>query len=100
MKPKIAQLHSGQVSYRLREEHLSAVAGSCDARRAMHVQTDVTLVALHRLPRVQADAHAHRALRQHALGVDRSRDGIRRTREGDEERVPLSVDLHALVPLP
>jgi hypothetical protein len=37
-------------------------------------------------------------LSQGALGIDRGPDGVRGTLEGEEECVPLSIDLGAVMP--
>ena len=48
-------------SRRRRDEHLAAVAGRRDPRRAMHFRADVALVGDERRPGVHADSHANRA---------------------------------------
>ena len=48
-----------------------------DARRPMHVQTDVADVAPDRFARMQAHPHAHRTVDKRRLGVGSGRDRIR-----------------------
>ena len=81
---------------RRRDEHLSAVASSCDPRRTMNVRTDVSIVGQQRRTGVEAHAHRHlELLLRLARGLDRS--GC--CRERDEEGVALRVDLDAAVPV-
>jgi hypothetical protein len=86
-----------------RDQHLPAVSGRADPRRAVHVETDVIILSDVRLTGVHPDAHAHvDALgpmlgRQRPLRADRGGDRVARPSEGDEERVTLGVDLAAVV---
>ena len=80
------------------------MAEVADARRLVHGEPDVAVVAVDRgLAGVDADAHARRGRPPASLRRDRPlrRDG-RRDRapgapEDEEERVALAVDLDALV---
>ena len=70
----------------------------------MHGQPVVAPVLQERLARVQAHPNADSRpsrpilLSQGALGIDRGPDGVRGTLEGEEECVPLSIDLDAVMP--
>ena len=66
----------------------------------MHIEPDIALIGPERLPRVQPHPHPHRAARKRELRIGRRRHRIGRTREGDEERVTLRVDLDSLVAPP
>jgi hypothetical protein len=97
------QLVGDQLARGARDQHLPAVSGSADPRRAVHVQTDVVVQADLRLAGVDAHPHAHLdalgpALgRQRPLRAHRSGDRVARPREGDEEAIPLGVDLATVV---
>ena len=80
---------------RLRDEHLTAVTGCCDPRGPMNVQADVALLGHHRLAGVHSHPNPQRQLRQRVLCGRGRGDGVRGAREGEEERVPLCVDLDA-----
>ena len=88
---------------RLREEHLSAVAGGHHARRLMHVEADVAAVDRSRLARVQADSHQNfvlvgpGVLRKRLLGLGGGEGRFSGGGERDEERVTLAVDYEAVV---
>jgi hypothetical protein len=83
-----------QLASGLRDEHLTAVPGRADARRAVDAEADVTLASHGRLARVDAHPHAKlcvvgpHVLRKPALTRDRGRHGVLGPPEGDEERVP------------
>ena len=47
---------------------------------------------------MHADPHAHGTVAEGILGVSGGSDGVGRTRERDEERVPLRVHLDPAVP--
>ena len=81
---------------RRRDEHLPAVTGGRDPRRAVDVRAHVALLRQQRRAGVQA--HPHRQL-ELLLRLARGLERARRGREGDEERVALRVDLDAAVPL-
>ena len=100
MQAEVAHIDAGKVHGRLRQQHLPAVSGGRDPRRPVHVEPDVALIDSKRLARVQTHPHPHRAARERELRVGRGGHRIGRTREGDEERVALRVDLDALVQLP
>ena len=97
MLAEIAQAVAGQVMRRLADEHLAAVAGSRDPRRAVDVDADVTLLRDERFAGVEAHSDTERAVLERPLGVGRSTQRVGRAREGDKERVALRVDLDAAV---
>lgn len=90
-----------ELARRIRDENLSAVSHRPDAGRPMDAEADIALAGGPRLSRVQAHSHAHPQVLgpgvafERALRIDRARDGIAGTGEGDEERVSLHVDLPA-----
>jgi hypothetical protein len=90
---------------RLGEQHLAAVPRGHHARGVVDVEPDVATVHEPRLAGVQAHADAQllvarpRVLCERALGRLRPGGGVARRGEGDEERVALAVDDHAVVPL-
>ena len=92
-----------QGARRLGEEGLSSVAHRTNASRAYDVETDVSLLVYRGLAGVQSHAHADGLPvgpvrgRMCALCFDRSRNGISRAREGEEECVSLGIDLDAVV---
>ena len=77
----------------LRDEHLTAVSGGCDASRAMDVDPDVVACDDRRLAGMHPDANADafavrpRVGGKRALCIDGRRDGIGRAREGHEEAI-------------
>ncbi len=99
MIAEVAQLEPGveQLSRRLRDENLAAVARAHDARRPVHVGADIALVRHDRLTGVDADADAHGSACQRYLGLPSSGDRISGPRERDEERVSLGVHLDPAV---
>jgi hypothetical protein len=97
VQAEITNTGTGEVGGRLRQQHLTAVAGRCDPRRPMYVEADVTLSALHWLTGVEAHPHLHRTAGQSALCFGGGRDGVGRTRERDEESVALRVDLDSIM---
>src|SRR3989442_13506915 len=88
-----------QVPCGLREQHLPSVPSTHDARNAMHVQAHIALSGKLRFARMHTHARADRhpvgrgMARKRALGVDRSCEGIGRTRKGHEEAISLRVHL-------
>jgi hypothetical protein len=88
----------------LGNEHLAAMSRRGDPRGAMHVNPEVVRVGNERLPRVNAHPDANRGIPGPAmrgeLGLDvaRRRDGRGRLGKGEEEAVPLRVDLHSSMP--
>src|SRR5712691_179426 len=88
---------------RLGEQHLPAVAGITDAGAADDVQPRVPLRRPDRFPRVHADTHPHGSAlrpgfgREGALHRHCRSDCLRGAGEHHEERVPLRIDLAALV---
>jgi hypothetical protein len=99
----LRQLVGDELVRGARDQHLPAVSGGADPRRAVDVQTDVVVVSDLRLARVDADAHADvdtlRPVlgRERPLRAHRGGDGVARPRERDEERVTLGVDLATVV---
>src|SRR3954447_17412639 len=79
-------------------EDLAAVPGRCDARRAMDVYADISLLAEQRRPRVQAHADANRSRGERLLRLRCGCERPRRRRERDEERVTLGVHFSPVVP--
>jgi len=73
------------------------VPGGRDPRAQMDVLADVALLRQMRRARVQPHPHPDRAASQRLLRRPRSRGRPRGGREGDEERIPLRVDLDAAV---
>ena len=83
-------------SRRLGEDDLASVRGGRDAGGAVDVHPDVSLVGDDRLAGVEAHADADRAGLERSARVAGRGHGVRRPREGDEERVALGVDLDAV----
>jgi hypothetical protein len=100
VQAEITDIGAGEVSGRLREQHLAAVARRGDPSRPVHVQADVILAVRQRLPCVQAHPHLHRAARQCALCSSGGRDGRGGARERDEEGVALGVDFDSVMLAP
>jgi hypothetical protein len=98
--PQVAHLDAGEIRRRLREQHLAAVPGGGDPRRAVHVEADVALDIFHRLARVEAHPHAHGPVRQRELRVGRGRHRIGCPREGNEERIARRLDFDSAMPRP
>ena len=77
--------------------------GHPDPRRTMHTNPHIAIDAAPRLTRVQPHPHPDlRPLRprmreQVTLRIHRRRDRVLRRLEGDEERIPLVIDLSAVV---
>lgn len=80
-----------------RDEYLPAVPGGGNPRRSVHVDADIALIVQMRGARVDADAHADRPGGQPPERVGRRLECARCGRKGDEEGVPLRVDLDAAV---
>ena len=91
-------LAGDEVARRLRQEHLPAVPGGGDPRRAVDVDPDVALVGHDRLARVEPHADADRPVAERRLPVGGGGDRVGGARERDEERVALRVHLDAAVP--
>ena len=91
-------VRAGQVTGGLRNENLPAVTGRRDPGRAMNVDADIALVGDEGLSRVQSHAHLDRACLESFSPCQCSSHRIRRLRESDEKRVPLSIHLHATMP--
>jgi hypothetical protein len=58
---EVRQLALEELGRRRRDEHLPAVPGGGDARRAMDVATDVALLGEERCAGVETDTHRDRA---------------------------------------
>jgi hypothetical protein len=103
LQPVLAEIEQlvrvDELARRLRDEHLPAVADGGDPSGAVDVEADVSLLGDTRLAGVDPHAHTDRSVAERVLGVVCGRQCIGRTREGDEERVPLGVDLDPAVPL-
>jgi hypothetical protein len=78
-------------------EDLASVASGRNPSRDVHVIADVTLAGYERCPRVQPDAHADRSCCQLLRDRGGGRERARRRLKGDEERIPLRVDLNPAV---
>jgi hypothetical protein len=85
LQPVLAEvadvLGRDEVARRLGQQHLSAVPGGGNPCGAVDVHADVTLARHHRLPGVETDANADRALAQLGLRLGRGGDRIGRARE-------------------
>ena len=96
---EIAHGRLGECGRAGRQEHLAAVAGRADARRAVHVEADEAVAGIDRGPCVQAHPDAHGGAVRPGLGQERAlrvergsyRDG-RRVEDG-EELVRATLDL-------
>ena len=64
---QVAQVGFDQAGGRLGENYLATVRRCADARRPVHIDTDVTLAGHNRLASVDADADAHLADGQRGL---------------------------------
>jgi len=71
---------------------------SSDPGGTVDVDPDVTPVRDDRLPCVHAHSHADRARLERGPPIGSRGERVRGFGEGDEERVPLRVHLHATVP--
>src|SRR2546425_338057 len=91
------KLRAEQGSGRPRDEHLSAVSCSADARSAVHVEAHIAFIGAGRLACVDSHTHAYRASREGALCVVRGRDGFTGLAKGDEECVALRIDLDSVM---
>jgi len=87
-----------QVACRARENNLTAVGSSGDARSAVHLETHVALAGDQRLSRMDPDAHADRTIAKPVadLGCRSGRGAC--SAERREERVALRVNLDTRVP--
>ena len=95
---EIADVVGGdEVTRRLGQQHLAAVAGSGDPCGAVHVHPDVPLARHDGLTGVDSNANADRALAELGLCFGRGSKRVRGAREGDEERVSLRVHFGAAV---
>ncbi len=68
-----------------------------DARRPVHVDPDVALLAHEWCPRMDAHAHPNRSRAQTFECFGGRPQSAGRSREGDEESIPLRIDLDALI---
>jgi hypothetical protein len=95
---EVAQaIHMHEISRRLRQQNLTAVAGSRNPRGAMQIDPDVSLIGHGWLTRVQTRAHLDRSIPERFAHGRRSCQSVRRLRERHEECVPLGVHLDAAV---
>ena len=92
---EVCELELDELGRRGGDEHLPAVPCRGDPRGAMHVPADVALFGQKRCPGVQADPHLDRPRGQLAGKRLGGRQRTRCRREGEEERIPLRVDLDA-----
>jgi hypothetical protein len=109
MLPEVTQLDAfrqailDQHPGRIGEEHLPAMADAGDAAGPMHMEADISVRADAGLAGVETHADPHRDVGRPWLGGEpalRGRGGGHRPGsggEGDEERVPLGADLHAVL---
>ena len=96
MQAEVTQpICAGEIARCLRDENLAAVTGGGDARSAMHIEPDVSLLGDQRLPGVQSDAHSDRSAGERLACRRRRRQRIGGPRKRDEERVALCIDLDA-----
>lgn len=94
---QVAQVGFDQAGGRAGENCLATVRRCADARRPVHIDTDVTLAGHNRLASVDADADAHLADGQRGLPLPRRRYRVGGCGEGIEEGIPLRVDLDTTV---
>jgi hypothetical protein len=80
-----------------RQQHLTAVTDRRDSCSFVHVVPDVALLREVRDAGVHAYAHVDRTGQQSLLRFASAIHGSESCREGDEERVTLSVDFYAAV---
>ena len=97
MLAEVAKFTVHERRRRLRHEHLSPMAGRRDTRSAMDVDAHVALIGHERRPRVQTDPHANRARRERLGQLGGGGESGGRSRECEEERVALRVDLNPTV---
>ncbi len=102
LQPMLAEIANGCVcieepSRRLGEDDLASVGRRCDASSAVDVHAHVALVRHERLAGVEADADADRPGCEAFSRFLGGAHGLDRSRERDEERVSLRVDLDAVM---
>src|SRR6266853_777977 len=90
---------SGEVARRLRKQDLTAMPGSCDPRRPMDVQADVTVCSHGWLAGVQPHPHPHWPVGERPLSILGCGHRVGCSRECDKERIALGVDLNPAVAL-
>jgi hypothetical protein len=96
--PEVTQaIRAGEIARCLRDENLAAVTGSGNARGAMHVDPDLSLVGHHRFARVQSHAHSDRSVSERFARRLRGGQRSGRRRKRHEERVSLCAYLDAAV---
>ena len=93
MLAEIDELELGEACSCCGNEDLASVAGRRDARGAMDVVADVALLGEQRRPGVEPGTHADRARGKRLRHGRGGREGARRRREREEERVALRIDL-------
>ena len=103
LEPVIAEVvqavGAGELTRRLRDEHLASVPDRRDPSRAVDVEPGVALLGHDRLAGVDAHPHPDRTLGERLLPFACGRERVARPPEGDEEGVALRVDLDPAVRL-
>ena len=97
MLAEVAEVRIEKRRRRRRDKYLPSMAGSGNPRRSMNVLPDIALLGHERRARVKADPYADRARGEGVNQLGCSGKRSRRGREGDEEGVPLRIDLHPAV---
>jgi hypothetical protein len=93
VRSEIEDIARNELACAARQENLSAVSRSGDARGAMNIDSHVLAVPLIGMASVHADANPDRAVVKFFLDPQRTLYGIDRTREYEEEPVTSTVDL-------
>ena len=96
---QVAEVGFDQAGGRAGENDLATVRRRADARRPVHIDTDVALAGHNRLAGVDADTDAHLAGGQRGLPLPRRRCRVGGCGEGVKEGIPLHVDLDTTVAL-
>ncbi len=94
---EVGDVNLDEIACFLRQQHLTPVPGRCDACSFVYVVSDVALLDQVRSAGVDAHAHADLAFGERVLRLPRRLEGAGRGWEGDEEGVPLRIDLDATV---
>ena len=101
LQPVLAQVSQPLGAHEARRglghEHLATVSGRRNARRPVHVDSDISLPAQQRRPGVDPNTNPNRATSQALYRGRRGGDCTGGRREGNEESIPLRVDLHPTV---
>ena len=93
--PKLVR--TDEITRRLRNEHLPAVADRGDARCPVNIDSDIALLRQERLACVESNSHANWTF-QCALRIRGRSERLAGTREGNEEGIALGVHLDTTVP--